>query len=177
MSNNPFSFLLNRIAKIFSTADKTAPLTLESTDEEIDFSDEEKQAIDKMFDLFKEYAVHRSFADKLNKSLIARGLANYAEDQIMISEYSSQNDGGEDRINLAIAAIAKAYSVYQLPIYLYDLACYLESKKMHDEAKKMFKLFLVREHEYKPDQLDHISLGDRDINEARNRASEKLREK
>ncbi len=153
-------------SKLFGSRDKPATLTF-------DLTEEEKLEVNKVFDLLKGYAVHPSVADKLQQGLTARGLANYAADQIMYAEFRNANR--DECINKAIASIGKAYSIYQLPIYLYDLACYFELKSMAADARKMYELFLVRQEEYKSDQLDHIFLGERNIDEARGQASQKLR--
>lgn len=155
-------------SKLFGARDKPAAVTF-------DLTEEEKLEVNMTFDLLKGYAVHPSVADKLQQGLTARGLANYAADQVMKAGFPSQSAGRDNYINKAIAAIGKAYSIYQLPIYLYDLACYFELKDMGNEAKKMYELFLARQAEYKSDQLDHIFLGERNIDEAKGHASQKLR--
>lgn len=152
-------------SKLFGSRDKPAALTF-------DLTDEEKLEVNKMFDLLKGYAVHPSIADKLQQGLIARGLANYAADQIMYAEF--RNENRNKCIDKAIASIGKAYSIYQLPIYLYDLACYFELKNMAVDARKMYDLFLARQAEYKSDQLDHIFLGERNIDKAIEQALQKL---
>lgn len=152
-------------SKLFGSRDKPVAQTF-------DLTDEEKLEVNKMFELLEGYAVHSSVADKLQQGLTARGLANYAADQIMSSEF--RNENRDKCINKAVASIGKAYSIYQLPIYLYDLACYFELKNMATDARKMYELFLVRQAEYKNDQLDHIFLGERNIDEARELASKKL---
>ena len=152
-------------SKLFGSRDKPAALTF-------DLTDEETLEVNKMFDLLKDYAVHPDVADKLQEGLTARGLANYAADQIMYAGF--RNENRDNCINKAIASIGKAYSIYQLPIYLYDLACYFELKNMAADTRKMYELFLVRQSEYKSDQLDHIFLGERNIDEAREQASQKL---
>lgn len=155
-------------SKLFGSRGKPATQTF-------DLTEEETIEVNMMFNLLKDYAVHPSVADKLTQGLTARGLSNYAADQIMKAEFPNQSAERENCINKAVAAIGKAYSIYQLPIYLYDLACYFELKNMGNEAKKMYKLFLARQAEYKSDQLDHIFLGERSIDEAKGYASQKLR--
>jgi len=141
----------------------------------LDITEEEQQEINKLFDSLKDYRVHPEFADKMTHGVTARGLAKYAADQIMMAELASQTNSREERIKKALVAISKAYSIYSLPIYLYDLACCLEIEvDGHDEAKNMFKLFLKRQHEYKADQLDEVLMGGRDIDDATKDAAEKL---
>ena len=154
-------------SRLFGSKNKSATTTFDLTEEEI-------LEVNKTFDLLKGYAVHPSVADKLKQGLTARGLANYAADRIMWAEFPSQQTERESNINKAVAAIGKAYSIYQLPIYLYDLACYFELKDMRNEAREMFERFLARQAQYKGDQLDQIFLGDRDVDEAKTLASQKL---
>ena len=154
-------------SKMFGSREKPATPTF-------DLTEEEQLEVNLMFDLLKDYAVHPSVADKLKQGLTARGLASYAAVQIMKAEMPSQSAERENCINKAVAAIGKAYSIYQLPIYLYDLACYFELKNMRNEAKKMYELFLVRQAEYKSDQLEQIFLGERNIDDAKRHASQKL---
>lgn len=157
-------------SSLFGSKDKPATPTFELTEEE-------KLEVNKTFDFLKGYAVNPSVADKLKQGLTARGLANYAADQIINAELPSQSAERESSINKAVAAIGKAYSIYPLPIYLYDLACYFELKNMHNEAKRMFGLFLARQAEYKIDQLEQMFLGERNIDEAKAHASQQLRER
>lgn len=156
-------------SRLLGSKDKLVTPTFELTEEE-------KWEVDKMFGLLKDYYAPPSVADKLKQGLTARGLANYAADQIMNAELLSQSAEREISLNKAIAAIGKAYSIYPLPIYLYDLACYFELKDMRNEAKEMYERFLTRQAEYKIEQLDQIFLGDRNIDEAKVYASQKLRE-
>ena len=83
----------------------------------------------------------------------------------------------EASVEKAIAALGKAYSIYQLPIYLYDLACCFEMNAMPSQAEDLFAKFLQRMHGYKPDQLDTIMLGDRDFGAAVADAEARLRGK
>lgn len=140
-----------------------------------EITEAEQQEIDKLFDLLEGYAVHPDFADTLKQGLTARGLANYAADQFTIADLSSQKKNREEHIRRAIASISKAYSIYQLPIYLYDMACFLEmAVNGHHEAMNTFKLFLKRQSEYKPGKLDGIIMQDRDIDYATKDAANKL---
>lgn len=88
-----------------------------------------------MFDLLKGYTVHPGVADKLRQGLTARGLANYAADQVIYAEFRNKNR--DNCINKAIASIGKAYSIYQLPIYLYDLACAYSAESGHPVQSKL----------------------------------------
>ncbi|MHB1236710.1 MAG: hypothetical protein ACYCY7_04025 [Gallionella sp.] len=145
-----------------------------------DITEEEQQEINKLFDSLKyslkDHLVHPDFADTLAPGLTARGLANYATCQVMMAELPSQINSREECIKKALSSISKAYSIYQLPIYLYDLACCLEMMiNSHDQAKNTFELFLKRQSEYKPEPLDDIFMQGRDIDDAMKDAATKLR--
>jgi hypothetical protein len=141
-----------------------------------DITEEEQQEIDILFDMLKDHRVHPDAADTLTRGITARGLANFAENQIMWAGFDSQKDNRDKLINKAIASIGKAYSIYPLPIYLYDLACCLYmTANGHKRAANTFKLFLERQGEYKPGPLDDVFMRDRDIDEARKDAVQKLR--
>ena len=140
-----------------------------------DITEEEQQEINKLFDSLKDYRVHPDFADTLTRGLTARGLANYAADKIVVAELPSQQNIREEHINKAIASISKAYSIYPLPIYLYDLARCLEMRiNDDDKVRDTFKLFLKRQSEYKLGQLDEIFMGGWNIEDATKDAAQKL---
>ena len=151
----------------------------EAGDFTLDITEEEQVEINKLFDELKDSRVHPDFADKLTRGLTARGLANYMSDQIMMAKLSAagQKYSREDCIKKAIASISKAYSIYSLPIYLYDLACCLEMMANgHGEANTTLKLFLKRQSEYRSEQLDDIFLRGRDVDDATKDAARKLRD-
>lgn len=141
-----------------------------------DITEEEQQEINKLFDSLKDHLVHPDFANTLTQGLTARGLANYATGQIIMAELPSQINSREECIKKAFSSISKAYSIYQLPIYLYDLACCLEMMvNGHDQAKNTFELFLKRQSEYKPEPLDDVFMQGRNIDDATKDAATKLR--
>lgn len=144
-----------------------------------EITEEEQQEINKLFDTLKDslkdHLVHPDFADTLTPGLTARGLANYATGQVMLAELPSQINSREECIKKALSSLSKAYSIYQLPIYLYDLAYCLEmTENCHDQAKNTFELFLKRQSEYKPEPFDDIFLQGRNIYEATKDAATKI---
>lgn len=145
------------LSKLFGSRDKSAQMTF-------DLTDDEQVEVNKIFDMFKGYSVHPDIAEKLQHGLIARGLADYASSQILYADIRKQDS--KDYIKKAIASIGKAYSIYQLPIYLFDLASYFELADMESDAKKTYSLFLRQQAAYKYDQLDNLFLQNRNINEA-----------
>lgn len=137
-------------------------------------TDEEQTEINKQFDLFKDFYVHPSAAERLRKGVMARGLTYYAQHQIMISGFEKQESDKKLLIEKAMAAALKAYSLYPLPIYLYDLASFTEMARDVTAAKEAFKKYLNAQSSFKPDQIDKIFLQERDVDEAIKDAKSKI---
>ncbi len=137
-----------------------------------ELTDEEKQEVQKVFDVLKssegEFVVKKESADEIQRGMIAQGLSFYAKDQIIQSEFDSNKDKKEEFINKAIASISKAYSFCPLPIYLYDLACFMEMNGKNKEAKDIFRKFLKLQNNFKPTRIQEILLNtqQRDVDEA-----------
>ena len=168
MFNNLLRSLKAVLYKTPSTRTAGVPQTFDLTDEEI-------IEVEREFGLFKDYAVHPDIAVRLKAGLTARGLASYAGTRLMFAGFDSQRTERPENLKKATVALAKAYSFYQLPIYLYDSACCLEMSEMLNEAEGLFETFLKRMRGYKPDQLDTVILGDRDLGAAVADAKAKLR--
>jgi len=100
--------------------------------------------------------------------MTAMGLCNYAKHQIIQSEFDSNKKKKKEFINKAIASVSKAYSICPLPIYMYDLACFMEMNDKNDEAKNAFKSFLELQENFKPSHIQEMLLNAqaRDIDEA-----------
>lgn len=131
-----------------------------------ELTEEEQQAIENTFKIFEGYGVHRDYADDIQKGTMAMALSNYAREQVMMCKMESQRKNRIKLLEKAIAAATKAYSFYQLPIYTYDLACFMEMSGRMDVAKGVFTLFLKQQLDYKPKQIDELFLRERDIDKA-----------
>ena len=107
---------LLRSIKTFLSKPLATPTAGES--QTFDLTDEEIAEVKKQFGLFKDYAVHPDIAEKFKAGLTARGLAYYASDRVMFAGFDSQRAERPENLKKAIVALAKAYSIYQLPIYL-----------------------------------------------------------
>ena len=110
---------------------------------------EEKREVEKVLDKHKspegEFYVKKEAADEIQRGMTAQGLFNYAKDQIMLSEFNSNKEKRNEFIDKAIASVSKAYSFYPLPIYMYDLACFMEMNGKKDEAKNAFMPSQIQE--------------------------------
>ena len=138
-------------------------------------TEEEKQEVDSVFGLFKGYSVHVDHAETIEKGAIAFGLSIYARRQVILSQTESRKEDRQKLLEQSIAAMVKAYSLRQLPIHLYDLACFVEMLGRVDVARNLFKDFLKRQSEYKPQSIDNAVLSNRDIDEAVRDAQAKAR--
>ena len=137
-----------------------------------ELTEEEKSAVQKQFDLFKRpgeiFVVKKEVAEETNRGITAQALFHYATFQITLSGFDSNKNNRKEFIDKAIASIAKAYSFCPLPIFMYDLACFIEMSGRVEEAKGVFKSFLDLQKNFKPNQMQGIfltTLG-RDIDEA-----------
>jgi tetratricopeptide (TPR) repeat protein len=145
-----------------------------------ELTEEEKREVQKFFNMFKklfsEFVIKKEAADEIQKGMMAQGLFYYAQDQIMLSGFASNKSEKKKFINKAIASISKAYSLYPLPIYMYDLACFMEMIGANDEAKNALKSFLELQENFKPSRIQEILLNaqSRDIDEAIKDAETKI---
>ena len=106
--------------------------------------------------------------------LVACALSNYAEEKITAADFDYQAIHREALINKAINAVRKAYSINPLPIYLYDLANYLELNGKTLAADNALKAFLEAHEQYEPEDHDDIFLHNRDLEAALADAKQKL---
>lgn len=132
----------------------------------LELTEEEKQAIDDTLKQFEGYGIRRDCYDDMINGATASALANYARDQVTMSETATRKKNRLILLDKAIAAITKAYSFYELPIYVYDLACFMEMAGRNDLARNVYRLFLDKQVEYKPRETDEAFTKERDINEA-----------
>ena len=132
----------------------------------LELTEEEKRAIEDTLKQFEGHGIHRDYYDDIISGATAFALANYATEQVIISETAARKEDRLVLLDKAIAAITKAYSFYELPIYIYDLACFMEMADRNDLARNVYRLFLDKQAEYKPRQMDEAFTKERDIDEA-----------
>ena len=147
-----------------------------------ELTDEEEQAIQKQFDSFKRpdkvFAVRNEIAEEFNESITALGLFAYAQHQISISDFDSNKNDKTAIINKAIASISKAYKFCQLPIFMYDLACFMKMNGNFKEAKDFSKKFLELQFNFKPSEVQGVLLStlSRDIEYSTKHAEQMIKE-
>lgn len=98
-----------------------------------ELTEEEKQEVSKVFHDVEDVSCEQGsqkgdmcVANEAFNGLTSLGLFNYAKDQIGLSEICSDHNKKGKFIDKAFAAISKAYTFCPLPIYKYDLACFVE---------------------------------------------------
>jgi hypothetical protein len=129
-----------------------------------EFTEDEQREIESTVDTLKGCVLNPQYADEMQCAWIARGLSNYAVSCAL-----------SDQIEPALSAVTKAYSIYPLPIYLYDSACFLEKMGRSRDAGELFRQFLARQSAFQPNLVQEVMLRDRDISEAIKDAAEKFR--
>lgn len=147
-----------------------------------ELTQEEKEEIQKVIDTLTkrsdgEYVVKKESVKEIQREMTVLGLFFYAKDQIMKSKFDSNKDKKGEFINKAIASILKAYHFCPLPIYIYDMACFMEMNGKNEEAKDVFKNFLELQSNFLPSQSQEMLLSAqaRDIEEAIKDAKEKIK--
>ncbi len=144
-------------------------------------TDDEKQAVIKQFAYGKrpgkEMFVKSEVAEEFENGVTAQGLFHYAKMKVMESDFDSYRDKRNELIDKAIVSIKKAYEFCPLPIYMYDLACFMEMRGRSSEAKGVFRTFLELQIKFKPTQIQEILLNseNRDIDNAIIHAKEKAK--
>ncbi len=137
-------------------------------------TEDENIEVQDFFNQFEDYKVNSKSADELMRSITAHGLYNYA------LSYKLQELGKtspQAMLDMAIATISKAYSIFPLPMYIYDLASFTEMSGDLEKAKAIYRTFITLQKEFKPTkiQLGEISSRSFDIRKAVRDAKEKLK--
>jgi hypothetical protein len=127
-------------------------------------TDEERTEVDRAWMPFKGKYANPQYAEEMPRAVTSRGLSNYAQDCIV-----------SGKIDQAFAAVTKAYSLYQLPIYLYDGACAAELMGETRVAKGLYLQFLAEQAQFQPTTFQQVILMDRDMLVAIKNAEQKLK--
>jgi hypothetical protein len=129
------------------------------------FTDEEVAAINKNLQVFSDMAKASSegegewvVTERVKDGIVAQGLSNYVDD--LIKQARSGNYSDEQFIQIvkkAISAKTKAFRVFPLPFFLFEVACMLKSIG-NKTATSVFRSFLESQERFKPDETDGIFL-------------------
>jgi hypothetical protein len=85
--------------------------------------------------------------------MMAFALVGYAKDQMRLAEICDPTER-KDLLHKALAAVAKAGTLHELPIYKFDLACVFEFLGEREIAAECFREFLSRCEKFKPTVVD-----------------------
>jgi hypothetical protein len=133
---------------------------------EIEFTEEEAEAINRKLSLFSAVAeaqspegtetiVHRKLLD----AIYAQGLTEYAKKSILEIDDSESDRALASTIDRAMKATMKAYIIHHLPIYLFQTAGMLEMLGDGATAKDLFGRFIREQRTFEPDEVDSIPPG------------------
>lgn len=140
-----------------------------------EITEDEKSGIDIAFDMLKGYLVHPEAYDEIQKAIQAQGLWNYAAGQIAIHNDQVNPSSHVESLRKALAAVVKAYVLYPLPIFLYDIGAFLEMLHIDPEAVEAFRLFVDEQSHYTPNHIAKCILVRRDVAAAVNDARARVR--
>ncbi len=106
---------------------------------------------------------------EVTRGLVAYGLWMFAEQRMDSAEFivlTPNKLEAETVMAEAVQAIRKAHAVHRLPIYLYDMARYLQRKGDLRAARDTYREFLMAQAQYRPLTYDDIILHYRDVDQA-----------
>lgn len=139
---------------------------------------EEKREVSIIFDSFTTPQGRKigkePHSPAVNRGLTAYALWNYAEQKMLAADLDPNSLNRELLIDTAVEAIRKAYQIHHLPIYLFDLAQYLEANGRLTAADTAYRAFLEDQAEYKSGEGDYIFLQHRDIEKSLQDAEESM---
>lgn len=138
-----------------------------SGDFRFDLTEEEQRVVKDAFEMFKDYRVNPKYSNEIQAFITSYALFNLADSKRVFLNLEPKKKQ-ESILNELVSYLVKAYSIYQLPIYLYDLACIYEAIGKIDEAKNLFIKFLDDQSNYKPSQIgeDLMKIPRRNIKES-----------
>ena len=108
----------------------------------------------------KDLWVRSEYVELLPKSLTAFALVRYARDQVRLAGECGATER-KDILHKALAAVAKAGTLSELPIYEFDLACVFEFLGEREIAIEGFRRFLSRYDQFVPTVVDGVALKER----------------
>lgn len=145
--------------------------TLSPEDQEIVYTDDEKDAMREALEDFEGMKVHPDHADRIHRSICSRALWHFAFDQlngVVEDERLSPNRTDQEQrrraaLRKARPALEKAFAIYPLPLYLYDLAGVAELEGKPRRALDLYRRFLAEQRTFRADDIDRGLLLERDV--------------
>lgn len=138
---------------------------------------EEQRDVENFFKVAKDegIAIRTEYAELIEKSMMAFALVHYAKDQVRLAEIVDMTER-KGLLYKALAAVAKAGTFHELPIYKFDLACVFEFLGEKEIAAECFRDFLSRCDQFVPGAVDAFTLKQRVVPLAVTIAKQKLSE-
>jgi hypothetical protein len=140
-----------------------------------DLTAEEQRDVEYLFKVAKDegIAVRSEYAELIEKSMMAFALVGYAKDQVRLAEIADTT-ARKELLHKALAAVAKAGTLHELPIYEFDLACVFEFLGEKEIAAECFREFLSRCDRFVSSPVDGSTLKQRSVPAAVKIARRKL---
>jgi hypothetical protein len=129
-----------------------------------DLTAEEQREVESFFKVAKDEGiiVRNEYAKPIEQSMMAFALVGYAKDQVRLAEICDATER-KDLLHKALAGVAKAGTLHELPIYKFDLACVFEFLGESEIAAECFREFLSRCEKFKPTVADVATARQRDV--------------
>lgn len=125
---------------------------------------EEQRDIEYLFKVAKDdgIAIRTEYAEQIEKSMMAFALVGYAKDQVRLAEIHDTTERKE-LLHKALAAVAKAVTFHEMPIYRFDLACLFELLGERDIAMECFREFLSASDRFVSTVVDRSTVKQRNV--------------
>lgn len=154
----------------------------QQSDGQVSFTltEEEQGEVDSFFRMMRESSEETQqgalyIHPKAHKAMTAWSLVSYAQNQVTLAESADKGIVDKDLcFRKALAAASKAYSLHPLPIYVFDMACMFEMLGDRASAADAFRSFLELHRNFRPSDVDRITLRQRDTDAAVKEAQERV---
>jgi hypothetical protein len=144
----------------FKKKQKYETLNVEFTQEEAEAM---QNALDEFWNISGSSGKKYIYPEKVILMIQAQGLSAYVV-QLYNKSLTQQGDAVKNTINKAITVKAKAYGIYNLPTFLYQIALFYEYIGDIENAKKFYRNFLTMHKSHQYDQIDTVFLQNTEFN-------------
>jgi hypothetical protein len=157
LTNQP---IRNLIVSIFDRFSNSKPPSGHS-EVNFEFTEEELQVVRRTLRRYAEVAredapegMDTYVPKKTKDAMTAQGLTEYVEDLMFKLRRCEGTADQAPLMEKAIQAMTKAYTIHNLPVYLFQIAGMFEFLDDTANAKAFFKQFLQAQNDFKPDGTD-----------------------
>ncbi|MBI3665761.1 MAG: tetratricopeptide repeat protein, partial [Acidobacteria bacterium] len=125
-----------------------------------EFTDEEEHAIAEALQRLEGFvALSEEAAEEIRSACTADALIEYAGSNVELF----RSTGKQDSLERAVGAVAKAYSIYPVPIFIYHMAVLAEALGNRASASRLFRKFLDDQTVFQPSAVAKAVLKVRDV--------------